>query len=1224
MTWTKNQKAAIDINNKTILVAAAAGSGKTAVLVQRIVNKILNKDLDYSINDLLVMTFTKSAASSMKERIKKSLEKALENIDKRNKKEYKRIKKEIDLVDMARISTIDSFFMNIVKENIDKVDLDPSFSISNEENLKLLKSDVMQELLEEEYEKAEEDFLFLLDIFAKTRGDDGLAANIEKIYSYSRTRLDSDKILEDLENDKFDIIKLETYLFTDTQLIIKRATENIEKIEELAGIDEFLFESLYGKKSKKDSEGIYNKENNERDSIYLCQNAKSIYDIQKVLDKINFHTFRISKKADEEIVAKAKSLREEYKNSTKELKEKLNFTKERLELEYEFSLKLSKALIRLVRLYSTKLLEKKLERKILDFNDVALYALSILWKNNEKTEVALSYAKEFKEIYIDEYQDSNYIQERLIEAIETNNIFMVGDVKQSIYRFRDAKPELFVDKYDKYKDYEEGEEARHIKVVLSDNFRSRKEVLYSINSIFYKIMSKELGDIAYDKLAALNPAARYTFEDVAEKTKFYYINKVDKDIKEEYGGTTGIEAKIIAKTIENLISSKKQIEDEITEELDSKAVKKKILRNIEYRDIVILLRDTKDKANIIVEELTNRGIPCYANSKTGFFDTYEIQKILAILSVIDNPSLEVSLCAYLKSPIVDLDDKAISLLSSYDILNERDLYKSILYLIYIFDNNLSTKEKNEYIQIFKIEDIDLESEKTRLINLLGEEAIEKVIKAFSYIRIYRKESAYLPLHIFIRKLITETDFINYISALPYGDIRKANLLLLVEKAKAYEESGYTGLYNFVRYISDLKEQATDFGEASLINEYANTVRIMTIHASKGLEYPVCILAGLQNSFKNTDIKDKMLLDNNFGLGFTYIDTKYHTSNESIKKELIKDKIREEIKAEELRLLYVAMTRAKDMLIMTAYADVDAKRNKIKGLFLDNETERALPKYYINSASSYLDWILLSEVSNSKYIEYKELSIDELETENIEKEDTSSELVNDFINLDTSNIKACIDFKYRDIENTKLKNKFSVTELKRNNQLENDVELKYEAMEKPRKKAKYSLTNRGNAYHKFMDLLDFSLLAKGYKLEDIREKIEKEKLMSKEDLSLISLKDIENFISSDIGKKIKKAALENRLYREKEFYMGLSAKELGIADSDELILVQGVVDAYIEESDGIIILDYKTDRIQNIEELKSRYEKQLDYYARAISASTNKTILAKIIWSFELSKELIYL
>lgn len=1217
MAWTKNQEAAININDKTILVSAAAGSGKTAVLVQRIVDKILNKDLDYSIDDLLIMTFTKAAASSMKERIKKALEKALEDLDKRNKSEYKRIKKEVSLVDMARISTIDSFCMSIVKENIDKVDIDPSFSIASEEDLKLLRADVLEEYLEEEYERAEEDFLFVLDIFAKTRGDDGLAAAIEKIYFYSKSKFGGDKILEDLAKDIYTADKIEEYIFDETKSIINRAIECIKEIEDFAVVEDSLAESLYGKADKKKSTlGVYTKENNEKDCINTCQKAKDIYEVKTALKDIKFHTLRISKKVDEDITSKIKELRDEYKTAIKTIKENLDFTRESLEVEYEFSLKLSKTLVRLTKEFSRRLLDKKIEKKILDFNDVALYALDILWNGDEKTDVALSYAKEFKEIYVDEYQDSNYIQEKLIEAIETNNIFMVGDVKQSIYRFRQAKPELFVSKYDEYPGYDEDMESKKVKVVLSDNFRSRKEVLDSINAIFYKIMSKDLGNIDYDKLAALNATAKYEYTDVAQKTKLYYINQkaLEEDKKDKYSKIE-LEAKLIGKTIENLILSKKQIEDEKIEEIDGKIVKTKILRDLEYRDIVILLRNTKDKANIIVDELSSRGIPCYANSKTGFFDTYEIQKLLSMLSIIDNPSLEISLCSYLKSPIVDLDDRAIAILANNEILKERDLYKSILYILYLFG------QEKTYADLFisQYDSFDENKEKDRLLVLLGKENIDKILLAFRYIETYRKESLYTPLHILIRKILVETEFMNYIAAMPYGDVRKANLLLLIEKAKSYEESGYTGLYNFIRYISELKEQATDFGEASLINENANTVRIMTIHASKGLEYPICILANLATTFGNMDQKDKMILDDKFGLGFEYKDMKYRTSSDSIKKRLIKDKISEDMKAEELRLLYVAMTRAKDLLIMTACGeniDVDKYRS------LENIEGKHLSKYYIKSANSYLTWILMSKNTNEKYIDYIEFTLDELEP-SIMEESKESETVKDFISLDNKDIEECINFEYKDIVNTKLQNKFSVSELKRKNQVENDTELKYQDTKKEKTRKKYSPTERGNAYHRFMDLLDFSLLEKGYSLEDIRKNIEEEAFMSKEELELVDLKDIEILLKSELGKSIYAAALNKCLFREQQFYMGLSARELDLADSDELILVQGVVDAYIETEEGIVIIDYKTDKIKTLNILKERYDKQLDYYAKAISASTDKNIISKILWSFELGKELRY-
>lgn len=1204
MPWTRNQEAAIKISGKNILVSAAAGSGKTAVLVERIISRILDEELSYSIDDLLIMTFTRAAAAGMKERIKKSLEKALEKIkEEKNFKEYKRIKKQISILDTARISTIDSFCMSIVKDNIDRLDLDAAFNIASEEDLELLRSDVMEELMEEEYEKASEDFLFLLDVFAKARGDDGLISNIEKVYKHSMSLPWPDKYLKKQENGGFSFEEIEKELYEEAKEILISASKSIDTIDGLALLDEALNKVLYGATDKKKSTlGVYNKENNEKDCIKAALNTKDIYEMKEILETINFHTLRMGKSVDEDIAAEVKSLREEYKCGVNALRVRINTDRAVLVKEEEFSLTVTKALLRLVREYSLRLKERKLEKKLLDFNDVAHYALKVLWKDGEKTDVALQYASEFKEIYVDEYQDSNYIQEELVKAVERDNVFMVGDVKQSIYGFRQAKPELFISKYNSFCDYEEAKkEDKDVKIILSDNFRSRAGVLESINSIFYRIMSKEVGNIVYDSSAALNPAASYIEDETKKlpgKTLLCYLNtaELDENTKKEYKGMA-LEAKLIAKTIENLMHSDMFIQDAST------------LRPLEYRDIVILMRNTKNKANIIVEELTDRGIPCYANAKTGFFDTFEIQKFLAFLSAIDNPSLEVPLCAYLKSPIINIDDEVLAVLAGVDIIGERDIYKTLKYIVDIFAT-------------------DNDAEKLRIGKTLGEENVYKIRKAFEYLKKYREQSFYIPLHILIRNILTETHFMDYISAMPYGDIRSANLLILAEKAKSYEESGYSGLFNFIRYISDLKEQNTDFGEASLINENANTVRVMTIHASKGLEYPACILADLAASFGSADIRDKMLIDDKYGLSFTYTDIKRRIVGDSTKKLLAKEKIKENQRAEELRLLYVAMTRAKELLILTSCFNED---NKLKEYgFLNADEEKALSKHYIKSAGSYLDWIFMTKTANERFIEYRKMNFDELEKlpENcVPKSDTGAEQYNDSIDFEA--LKAGLNFRYKFEEDTKIANKYSVSELKRKNQDIKDAYLRYNyddspegGLELPSKTVnKYKASDRGNAYHKFMDLLDFEALDRGMSLKEVVKELKQKSKMSEDDLKLIKMKDIEKLLNSEIGKLMKKACIEKRLFREQEFYAGLSAKELNIADSEELVVIQGVVDAYIEDEDEVTIIDYKTDRVRSEEEFLKRYSEQLKYYAIAISKATGKKIKDKLIWSFELGKEI---
>ncbi len=1202
MPWTRNQESAIALKGRTVLVSAAAGSGKTAVLVERIVSRILEPESSYSIEDLLVMTFTRAAASGMKERIKKALEKALSALPPERKAERRRIRRELTLVDLARICTIDSFCMSLVKENIDKVDMDPAFRIADEEDLKLLQSDVLGELMEEEYEAAQEDFLFLLDVFAKVKGDDGLLGNIDRIYRCAQSMAWPMEYLDALEKGAYSAQDLEELMFRQVKAVLEQALRDMEYIEGLAAGDEDLHRNLFGKrdeKKKKESLGIYNKENNEKDTLCLALRAKSLEEQRAALSSIKFHTLNMSKNKDTELAAKVKMLRSAYKADIQALFAYLDVTKEELLQEEDFSARLRAALLRLTREYTRRLQEKKTERGIADFNDIAHAALHVLWQAGEKTDIAKQYARDFKEIYVDEYQDSNFIQEELLRAIENNNVFMVGDVKQSIYGFRQAKPALFIEKYKKYPLYREGqpESKEPCKVILSDNFRSRASVLESVNALFYRLMGKDVGDILYDEDAALHAAASYTedsLQNSAGKTRFCYLDKSGADEEAKRCKDIEWEAKLIAWNIRDLMRQRMHVQEEGR------------LRPLMYRDIVILLRNTKGKAKVIADELLRQGIPCYASSKHGFFDTYEIQKFLAFLSVIDNPTLELPLCAYLKSPVVCLDNRALALFSGREIRGERDVYRSLLYILEIFAG-------------------EEEEEKRRLEALLGRENIRKVQRAFAYLERYRRESAFLPLHVLIRKILTETSFLDYVSAMPGGEVRRANLLLLMEKAKSYEESGYSGLFDFIRYIADLKEQNTDFGEASLISENADTVRIMTIHASKGLEYPVCIVAGLASSFGSMDLREKMLIEDEFGLSFSYKDMQYRTEGESLQKRLAKERIKEGIRAEELRLLYVAMTRAKELLILTSCFRLPSKEKEYG--FLHLAEKKAAPKHYIASAGSYLDWFWMCKSILQESVDFQQFSYEDLRAAGEEErkmevlpEDGEKDIAALF---DCRSIEKMLDFSYAFQEDTRIHNKVSVSELKRKQQEQEDMLFKYQAKERSVVGAKQKASERGNAYHRLMDLLDFAGIRPTSDLRNLMEMFLEQGYMEQEEQKLIDIREVEAFLRSALFARMAKAASTNALHREKQFYMSLAAKDLGLGNSEELVLVQGVVDAYIEEEDGISIIDYKTDKVSDKEELLKRYEKQLDYYALAISKSTQKPVKDKIIWSFSLGEEIRY-
>ncbi len=1144
--WTEAQQAAIDIKKGSILVSAAAGSGKTAVLVERIIKKITDSKNPIDVDSLLVMTFTRAAAASMKEKIYNALLKEMEKYE-NNTKEFKRLKEQSILLSSAKIMTTDSFCLSVIKENIDKIDIDPAFNVADESEISLLRADTMEELLESEYEAANEDFMDLTDAFANTKGDRSISEFVERLYRFAISKPWPIEWLDSLVEGES---KWQDYIYSE---IIKSIDSILDDIEEIISICN-------------EEEGPANYLDNvleEQSAIGKIKKSADIFELSQNLNNISFGRLKAVRNVDEELKNKAKALRDNYKETISKLAKEYLFDKERLLEEESKEKSKVRAIVDLTKKYIALFNEKKREKNLVDFSDIEHLALGILLDEEKKpTEVALSYKREFSEIYIDEYQDSNYLQEAIVMAIEKNNIFMVGDVKQSIYGFRQASPELFMDKYKRFSHFEntnlEGEDAK--KVILSKNFRSRNNVLKSANIIFKKVMKEDTGGIEYDDDAALYPGA--AFEEGNE-----YISEI---MLTETGGieddtsSIELEARAIAQRIKELKSELR---------VDGG-------RELRYSDIVILVRTNIGEG--IAKVLNDENIPAYAENNKGYFKTFEVRKILAVLAAIDNPYSDVDLCAFLNSSLVGMTD-----LEMANIVSDYRKAQNI--------------EKSEKIRM--MDAILYENESGDI----SEETRKKIQNAIKFLNEYRKKSAYMNISALLQDIYNETDFLNLISAMPGGQVRRANLMLLINKAGTFSNSGYSGLYNFIRYISKLKDFDNDFGEASILSENDDIVRIMTIHKSKGLEFPVCFLACANKLFNKMDLKQGMVIDSEFGLGVQYVDSKKNIKDSSIKQNVIKHKLNADLMGEELRVLYVALTRAMEkMIISGSCKDVDKalEKNKDNPNFLD-----------IRSCNSYLDMILLSfdnvHFDIRKY-DYTMLLKEEKETQ---KEAKDLHKVFESIDIKENNIlKNRLDYVYPYLENIDLKTKFSVSEIKKLSQSE-----EFEIKDVKRAKSNSSdASERGNAYHKLLQKIHYENIDKFSDIKDfVREEISL--LKNKKYRELIDIDDIVKFLNTNLGEEFVKQY--KNLKRENQFIMGLSAKEAGMGSSDETILIQGVIDAYIENENGIILVDYKTDNVNNEDILINRYKSQLMLYKKSLEMSTGKTVQAVYIYSFALGKEI---
>ena len=1389
--WTEEQKAIIAHREGNLLVSAAAGSGKTAVLVEHVLSLILEENA--SLSSLVLMTFTEAAAEEMKERIKKRLEEHLQ-------KGYdKRILREIALLPTANISTIHAFCKRLIEENYAGLSIDAHFRIGDTGEMSLLQSDILEELLEEEYEKKEESFLAFVDQFSMGKKDKGIEELILKLYNLASAMPFPKAYLQGLleEDSHTRREKWEKDLYIDMKSRLENLSllyeEALDLCREPNGPIEYEERIL-----------------EEREQCFALSNTDTLEELVRGLENLSFGRLKSTKAEGKELV---KSLRERGKKTLKAWQENYRLLPE--ELEEEVEEKGQKRILELVRLcllFLEHYQKEKEERAVLDFSDLEHFALKLLYKDGEDKSIeeeaeieaeeeigadakieeetkieadaeteheievgkdgakeigrgkeqkvrysalADELAKSYREILVDEYQDSNLVQEYIVRALSQErfgrpNVFQVGDVKQSIYRFRMARPELFLEKY---------HDESYPKIFLRKNFRSDEGVLSAVNTLFFKIMKKDFGGIEYDLENSLFLGKIKTEEAKQEESSGENQDEEDKaksveEHKEKSEGEAPITGKQRRDQTELLLlelektastgeeggegedskeesnSSSNSSSDGTSNsssgkslsklELECKMIASKVRELLEkgyaYKDMVILLRSPHGVSREMVDIFGKEGIPAYAELKTGYYSAVEVETVLSFLAIIDNPRQDIPMAAVLRSPLFSFSDEE---------LGEIVLAKGGLY-------------EKPY---------DKSKENAVNLSVQAEKALPPVLEEKwqnfqGKLERYRRLSRSLRLHSLLSLIYEETDYYNYVRALPLGEKRQANLDQLLEDAKQFEKGSYSGLFHFIRYIEKVKKQEQDQGEATVFSEKDDLLRIMSIHHSKGLQFKVVFLSQLHKSFNKMDSKAKMLMDAELGLAADYLDLETRIKYPSLHKIAIKEKGERESLGEELRVLYVAMTRAEEKLILTGVC-----KNE-EDLIKKFPVQERLSLEDIRGATSYLAWILMA-YSRSFFegTKTEEIALSFVSKEDLEENEGKAmgeaisleKKLYEFLETEREKTEAeklmeeHFSYVYPYEKSTHRSPKYSVSLLKMKAMEEHGEQLgeqlgseigqegkavapewdeekvesageldknikstergvditesaseqaegleqgaedkdeanandeeKQQTKEKPdspliqkmKAEGKNIGAAIGDSYHHALAFYDYS--------KDISQL---SGFLSPEEYGLLNQEKLKKFLDSPLGQLFAKAYKENTLYREQHFMQEVEYEKLfpedgavgedaeeavssnaASVDSDadslkrnidriesnresfvesnadshvEKVILQGIIDAFIMEEEGIILVDYKTDRVKDGEELRNRYQKQIDLYSEALEQILGKKVRRRVLYSFSLGEE----
>ena len=1234
VTWTDDQWKAIMVKGKDILVAAAAGSGKTAVLVERIIQKILSEEDPINVDQLLVVTFTNASAAEMKHRIGEALEKAIEA-----NPGSKHLRKQLSLLNKASISTLHSFCLEVIRKYYYFIDIDPGFRIADDTEIQLIRDEVMDELFEAEYAKQDNEAFFkLVDSFTNDRSDAALMDIIQSVYNFSMANPEPDKYLQsivslyDVQDTAIEELPFMQALRFDIKLQLTAAKELFQRgldITKLPNGPAPLAETFVN-----DLQLI--------ETLILAE-KDSWATLYEAMQALSFSKAKTVKKGeyDETLVKKAKDLRDKAKKKITTLKEELFFRRLESFLRDMVEMKpLIETLVYLVKEFSQRFKTVKQEKRIVDYGDLEHYCLEILTADEGEflpSEAAIAYQDHFKEVFVDEYQDVNLVQETILKLVtkgeeQNGNLFMVGDVKQSIYRFRLAEPNLFLGKYQRFS---QNGERSGLRIDLAWNFRSRKEVLDAVNYLFKQLMGVNVGEIAYDEAAELRKGAPYP-EDDPFPAELILIDQngsepEETDTESDQESETAefdaaeleqsqLEAKVIASKIKELIESQAPVYN----------AKTNTNRPIHYRDIVILLR-SMTWAPQIMEECKEQGIPIYADLSTGYFEATEVSIMLSLLRIIDNPYQDIPLAAVLRSPIVGL--------------NEEEMAKIRMY-----------ERRGSYWEALTAFCLSKQAE--------SEEAFyPKVRHFYDLLKQWRTMARQGALSELIWQLYRDTRFYDFAGGLPGGKQRQANLRALYDRARAYEQTSFRGLFRFLRFVERMRERGDDLGAARALGEQEDVVRIMTIHSSKGLEFPVVFIAGMAREFNTRDLVKPYMLDKEFGFASKYVNVEKRISYPSLPQLAFKRKKKLEMLAEEMRVLYVALTRAKEKLYLTASIKNVAKKLEQWQEF-SGHPEWLLPDYERALAKSYIDWLgpalirhhdckelrmsqetkptVPSEItSHPSAWRISLLTADEIGQQEINQdreEDQFLELVRQGRTVPEDSeyraeVTARLDWEYDFSQAVNYRSKQSVSELKRYAQTVDEESgtdfvrsLHKAILKRPNFMQEKSLSpaERGTAMHMVMQHID---LAKPVTEDTLGRQIAsmvQRELLSPEQAQEIDIKLIVQFFETELGRRYFQA---KAVHREIPFTLSLPARDVypDWNAPDELIFVQGIIDCILEDEGGLTLIDYKSDTIngkfkggfnQAKPILEERYKLQIHLYARALEQIWQQTVTEKYLFFFD--------
>lgn len=1181
--WTEDQKKVIDTRDKNLLVSAAAGSGKTAVLVERILALVTDEKRHVDVDRLLITTFTKAAAGEMKERIGKALSERL-----KQEPDNEWLQRQEALVHRAQITTIHGFCLYVIRNYFHTIDLNPNFRMADEGEMLLLKQEVAEAVVEEAHALKEPAFVRFAESYGSGNRGSGLEEMILKLYEYAiaspqpvRWLKECASMYEVPEDACWSDFAGTEEILKELRTSIRDCMQQIQRAKELT--------RLPG--------GPFPYEEALTCDLQLLEElleAKTMETFEELLRNISWKRLpnrraKVMADVDDGLCEQVMELRGSVKEAVKGLgNQYFQLPAEVVLSQLRDTAENVKTYVNLTLAFLKRLEEKKREKNILDFSDQEHLALRILTEEADKelvpSQVADVFADYFAEIMVDEYQDSNLVQEAILNSISgsrkgRNNRFMVGDVKQSIYRFRQAEPGLFLQKYSQYADGKDG-----VRIDLHQNFRSREEVLTSVNEVFGRIMRPELGGIAYDEAAALKAGASYPEKEDC-RTELLLLSA--EDWEEAYEdcrwSKPEAEAHLIAGRIRQMLGK-----EQVTE--DGK------LRLVCLNDIVILLRTMSGWSETFVRVLQDEGIPASAQSREGYFETLEVETLLSYLRVLDNPTQEIPLAAAMHSLLGGFTSGEMARIKA---AYPKESYASACSL---------------YMQEGKEESL-----RNRLDGF------------FRQVEDYRRRAAYTSIHELLWQIVTETGYMDEISAMPGGEQRLANVEMLLQKAQDYEKISYHGLFHFIRYIERMQKYQMDYGEADIAGAGGEAVRIMSIHHSKGLEFPVVFAAGMGKSFNQQESRDKVVLHHRYGVGLDYVDLENRMRRPTILKQMIRRQNLLDNLGEELRILYVAMTRAREKLILTGMA-------KEKLLAQDGAAdENPLLFLQLAGADCDLSWLLLALNRDGSSVEKRQVPLAELLRDAVQAQ-TKKELSREELEKLRlfrrkeeelyAQVDARLSWNYPWNLEKGTKQKYSVTELKKLRMMEESesseelypesdiIPLIPQFIEKTTEKTGAA---RGTVYHTVMEWMNFEGVENLSQAEAALLELEKSGKLTKEDICAVRPADFLAFARSSLAGRMQRAKERGELYREQPFVIGLPGNEVDGSDSEELVLIQGIIDAFFYEDGEIVVVDYKTDRVRRAGELVEKYHSQLEYYEKALTMITGRKVKERLIYSFTLGE-----